>query len=195
MYNFKVFSDFSCPFCYIGFTIADKLNSERDDVQFKWYPYELDSKVPEEKGSVTNIPEEQLKIGYQRIEMLASEYGLNYNNKNWKYNTKKLHLAALYAQSVEKFYSFGREAFKAIFEDSRNVSDLEVINDIGLKAGLNIQEMNAAINDPVFMEEFIEAKNLAEVYEIDSVPTFVREDNKKVSHLKDYMSFKKDLLE
>jgi predicted DsbA family dithiol-disulfide isomerase len=194
MYNFKVFSDFACPFCYIGFTIADKLNDERDDVVFEWFPYELDPTVPE-AGSNNNFPEDQVKIAYKRIEMLGSEYGLNYNNKNKKFNTKKLHLAAMYAQSVEKFYPFAREAFKAVFEDGRNVSQLEIINNIGLKAELNIKEMNEALNDPGFMEEFLEAKNLAKVYEIDSVPTFVREDKKKIYTLKNYENFKKDLLE
>lgn len=196
MYNFKVFSDFACPFCYIGFTIADKLNKERDDVEFKWYPYELDPSVPEEGSGMKNsIPQDQLKIAYERIEMLGSEYGLKYNNKSKRFNTKKLHLASLYAQSVDKFYPFAREAFKAVFEDGRNVGTLETINDIGLKVGLNIQEMNSAIEDPVFMDEFTEAKNLAEVYEIESVPTFIREDNKKISTLKDYENFKKELLE
>ena len=195
MYNFKVFSDFVCPFCYIGFTIADKLNAERDDVSFTWYPYELDPSVAEQGGGMTGIPEAQLKIAFQRIEMLGREYGLNYNNKIKKFNTRKLHLAALYAQSVDKLYPFARQAFKAVFEDGRNVGTLEVINDIGLKAEMNIQEMNAAISDPAFMDEFIEAKNLIEIYEIDSVPTFVREDNKKISNLKDYESFKKDLLD
>jgi predicted DsbA family dithiol-disulfide isomerase len=195
MYNFKVFSDFACPFCYIGFTIADKLNEERDDVAFEWLPYELDPTAPEDGSGSTNIPEAMLKVAFERIEMLGSEYGLNYNNKNKKFNTRKLHLAAMYAQSVEKFYPFAREAFKAVFEDGRNVALLETINDIGLKAELNIQEMNSAINEPAFTEEFMEAKNAATVYEIDSVPTFVREDNVKVFTLKDYENFKKDLLE
>lgn len=195
MYNFKVFSDFSCPFCYIGFTIAEKLISERDDVNFKWYPYELNSSLSVEEGALISIPKEQLKIGYQKIDILASEYGLRYKNKTKQFNTRKLHLAAMYAQSVEKFYPFAKQAFKAIFEDARNVGKLETINDLGLKAGLNIQEMNAAINDPVFLEEFMEAKNLIEVYEIELIPTFIREDNKKIFNLKDYESFKKDLLE
>lgn len=196
MYNFKVFSDFVCPFCYIGFTIADKLNNERDDVDFHWYPYELDPGVSEEGSDISAfIPKDQLDLAFERIEMLGSEYGLNYNHKSKKFNTRKLHLASMYAQSVGKFYPFAKEAFKAVFEDGKNVGKLEVINDIGLLAGLNIQEMNAAIDDPVFMEQFIEAKNLAKVYEIDSVPTFVREDNKKIYTLKDYESFKKDLLE
>lgn len=195
MNNLQVFSDFACPFCYIGFTIADKINDEEDGVFFQWYPYELDPNVSEKGIDLTNLfPEDQLKIAFERIEMLGSQYALVFNNKTKKFNTRKLHLAAMYAQSVEMFYPFARQAFKAIFQDGKNVSKLEVINDIGLAAGLNIQEMNAAIKDPAFMEEFINAQDLAKVYEIDSVPTFVREDNQKVFTLKDYKGFKKDLI-
>lgn len=194
--KFKVFSDFACPFCYIGFTIAHKVVEENPEAEFVWYPYELDSEVPESGVSIENfIPKEQLDMSYRRIERLGSEYGLVYNNKVNKFNTGPLHRAALYAQEVGKFYPFAAEAFKAIFTDGKNVALKEVVNDIGLKAGLNIQEMTAAIEDGIFEDGMQEARDLAAAYEIESVPTFIREDGKRVTLLKDYTKFKRDLME
>ena len=194
--KFKVFSDFACPFCYIGFTIAHKVTEEYPEVEFFWYPYELDSEVPEEGSSIESyIPKEQLDMSYRRIERLGSEYGLIYNNKVNKFNTGLLHRAGLYAQEVGKFYPFAAEAFRTIFTDGRNVALKEVINDIGLKAGLNIQEMMTAIEDGSFEEGMHEAIELAAAYEIESVPTFIREDGKRVTLLKDYAKFKRDLME
>ena len=195
MTHFKVFSDFACPFCYIGFEIGDRLLSENKEVTIEWIPFILDKDVPENGSDLSDdIPRENIDIAYRRIERLGREYGLVYNNKTNKYNTNLLHIAGLYAHSVDRFRPFAREAFKAIFQEDRNVSDLEVINQIGLKAGLNILEMNEAIKDSTFYELLEESLNLAKVYDIDSVPTFVRDDNKKIFLLKDYEKFKKDLL-
>ena len=55
--------------------------------------------------------------------------------------------------------------------------------------------MNNCINSNDFDEIFEESKKLESVFEIDSVPTFIVNDNKKVTLLKDYEKFKKDLLE
>lgn len=194
--KFNVFSDFACPFCYIGLTIANKLVDENPDVEIHWYPYELDSEVPKSGTSLgDSIPKEQIDMAYRRIERLGSEYGLIYNNKVDKFNTGLLHRAALYAQEAGKFYPFAAEAFKAIFTEGRNVALKEVVNDIGLKAGLNIQEMMAVVEDGSFEDAMQEARELSVAYGIESVPTFVREDGKRILLLKEYEKFKWDLME
>ena len=82
MTNIKVFSDFACPFCYIGFSIANKLIQETPDINIEWLPYELDPDLSLEGVYLTNhIPQEQIDMSYRRIERLGSEYGLIYNSK------------------------------------------------------------------------------------------------------------------
>lgn len=196
MTNFKVFSDFACPFCYIGFTIARKMVEENPEIQIDFYPYELDMDVPEMGSSLeVSIPMEQIEMSYRRIQRLGSEYGLVYNNKTSKFNTGLLHRAALYAKEVGKFYEFSSEAFREIFTEGRNVALKEVVNDIGLKAGLNIQEMMNNIEEGSFEESMEESRDLAAAYGIESVPTFIREDGKRITLLKDYDKFKRDLME
>lgn len=195
MTNIKIFSDFACPFCYIGFSIADKLRRKNSNINIEWIPYELDSDYPLEGGDLTeSIPQKQIELSYRRIERLGSEYGLVYNNKTKKFNTNRLHKAALYARDEGRYYEFAREAFKAIFEHGKNVGEPVIVNEIGLAAGISIVEMNRCIDSGAFDEEMEEARNLASIYEIESVPTFVVDENKKVTLLKDYERFKKDLL-
>lgn len=194
--NIKIFSDFSCPFCYIGFSIANKLRHENSNICIEWLPYELDPDLsPDGSCLVDHIPQEQINSSYRRIERLGTEYGLIYNNKTKKFNTNRLHKAALYAIKEDKYYEFAKESFKTIFEYGKNVAETIVVNEIGLIAGLNIVEMNNCIDTGGFDEKMEEAKNLASVYDIDSVPTFIVNDKKKVTLLKDYKKFKKDLLD
>lgn len=196
MTHFKVFSDFACPFCYIGFEIGDRLLNEDEDITIEWIPFILDRDTPQIGSDLSDdIPQENIDFSYKRIERLGKEYDLVYNNKTKKFNTNLLHIAGLYAQSVDKFRPFAREAFRAIFKDGRNVAELDVINAIGYKVGLNLNELNDALKDPHFTELLEESLNLGKVYRIDSVPTFVRDDNKKILLLKEYKKFKKDLLE
>ncbi len=195
MTTIKVFSDFACPFCYIGFSIADRIRRENPNVNFEFYPYELEPNAPAEGYDFSDqYPLNQIEEGFKRINNLGSEYGLIYNNKTKKSNTNRLHKASLYAKKENKFYEFGKEAFKAVFEDSKNVADKKVINDIGLVAGLNIVEMNRCIDANNFYEFMEEAKNLTILYNIESVPTFILEDGTKVTELKNYEEFKKDLI-
>lgn len=195
MVNIKVFSDFTCPFCYIGFSIANRLRKENPNVNIEWFPYLLDPNSPLEGSDITEkLAKEQLDQGYKRIQRLGSEYGLVYNNKTKSFNTNRLHKAALYAQREGRYYEFAEQAFKTIFEYGKNVADPVVLNEIGLAAEISITEMNRCIDDGAFDEQVEEAKIQASAYEIESVPTFIVEENKKITTLKDYERFKKDLL-
>ena len=195
MTSIKIVSDFACPFCYIGFSIAEKLTKEIPDINIEWIPYELDPVLPIEGGDLADqIPQKQIDMSYRRIERLGSEYNLVYNNKTKKFNTHRLHKAALFARDEGKYYQFAKEAFKTIFEYGINVGEPVIINEIGLEVGINIVEMNKCIDEGFYDEEMEEAKNLWSVYGIESVPTFIVNGNRKVTLLKDYERFKKDLL-
>ena len=51
-------------------------------------------------------------MSYRRIERLGAEYGLIYNNKTRKFNTHKLHRAALYAEKEASTMSLQRKPLR-----------------------------------------------------------------------------------
>ncbi|MGO1468792.1 MAG: DsbA family oxidoreductase [Tissierella sp.] len=194
MQNIKTFMDFTCPFCYIGFSILNRLKNEEPNLEYIWYPYELSKDIPLEGKDISDkFPQGQLEKNFQRIVDLGKEYNLTYNNKNMSYNTGRVHKAALFARDSGKFYEFAKEAFDTVFEKGENIADKEVINNIGLKVGINIAEMNSCIDDGGYDEEMLEAERLSKVYEVESVPTFIVDDKRNVTELKEYREFKKDL--
>ena len=196
MTNIKVFSDYSCPFCYIGFSIIDRLKKEKPELIIEWIPYELNPDTPSQGREITkDVSPEQLEVAYKRILRLGSEYGLVYNNRIKSFNTHRLHKASQYANSKDKFYEFSKEAFKAIFEDGKNVSDPSIINEIAILVGLDSVDMNKQIDEGLFDQLMEKSKNLVSVYDIDSVPSFIVNDNNKYTTLKDYNRMVKDILE
>ena len=124
---------------------------------------------------------------------MGDEYGIEYNNINMAYNTNRAHKAALFARDEGKLYRFVEEAFKAVFEKGENIGTKEIVNEVGLRAEVNIAEMNRCIESGAYDEEMRQAKKLSSVYEVESVPTFIVDDKKNVTDLKAYDEFKKDL--
>lgn len=195
MKDIIIFSDFACPFCYIGFSIMERLNKERDDISFNFLPTILN---PDETLSGSSlyehVPKEIALEGYQRIESLGSEYGLVYNNKEKRFNTNRLHKAALYANDNNRYFEFAKLAFQYIFEYGKNIGQFNVVDEIAEKVGLNIQDMNEKIDSGYYDEKIISAENLASIYKVDSVPTFIVDGNKKPTDLQTYNEFIKELL-
>ena len=111
--NIKIFSDFACPFCYIGFSIAERLKEEHPEINIEWLPYELDPGLSEEGADLTSCsPQRKIDMSFRRIERLGSEYGLIYNNRYKKFNTHKLHKGALYAEKEGKFMNLQKKPLK-----------------------------------------------------------------------------------
>lgn len=162
---------------------------------FEWFPFELEPDAPIEGYDFSDkYPIEQIEIGYKRINRLGSEYGLVFNNKFKKANSNRVHKASLYAEKNNKFYEFSEQVFKANFEFSKNIGDVNIINEIAKSVGLDVEDMNKCIDNGDFDKHMKEAHDLVPVYNIESVPTFIVKDNKQVTTLKDYEKFKRDLL-
>lgn len=194
MNKIKVFSDFSCPYCYIGISIVERLKEENPDLEFEFYPYFLDTRIPLKGLDISKFTDqEKINKGYERIESLGEEYGLKYENKSKRFNTIRLHQASLYAKKEDKFIPFAKAAFRHIFELGKNVGEALVVNEIGLEANLNIVEMNTCIDNGEFDDIVSEAKEQKHIHEIESVPTFIMED-RKVNILKAYEEIKKEIL-
>ena len=196
MKKIKVFSDYVCPFCYIGFTIADKIvNEDKEDVEFIWYPRVLNEEL---KGDVKNLsqhmPKEQREMAYNRILSLAKEYDLSYDNKDLTFDSTRTHKASLFARDNDKFYEFSRLVFRAVFEDGENIYKKEVVDKLANQAGLDVDKMNDAVDSGYYDKELENAKLLKEELNVESVPTFILEDGTKVYNLKEYKLFKEDLL-
>lgn len=190
-----IFSDFACPFCYIGFSIMKRLKVENKEIDFNFIPYLLNPDQPLEGGDLAdNLDEKTILQGFERVELLGSEYDLIYNNKRIIFNTNRLHLASQYAQDQNKFFEFAEIAFQYIFEYGYNVADPKIINKIGIRIGLDIHEMNEKIDSGQYDDLLINSKILSENYEVDSIPTFILDEEKKPTELKSYEIFIKDLL-
>lgn len=195
MTTIKTFMDFTCPFSYLGFTILNKLRKEEPDIKHIWFPYILNPDTPlNGSSSDEKFDEEKKKQISDRLNKLGEEYGLKYNNLSCFFNTNRAHRAALYARDKDKFYDFAENTFKAVFERGENIACDEALNQIAESVGLDARDMNSKIDEGLYEDEMKKAQEAKEKYNVDSVPTFIVDETRKVTDLKNYDDFKKDLL-
>jgi len=73
-----VFSDYICPFCYIGFYRIEQLK-ENYDLEIEWRPFEIHPETPKEGAELNslNFPKEYLDMMIANIKRLADDIGIS----------------------------------------------------------------------------------------------------------------------
>lgn len=195
MKNIKVFSDYVCPFCYIGFALVKKLKEEFPDLEVSFYPFILNPSLPLEGADLRDsLDEDRINQGFKMIEMMGQQHGLVFKNKYRQFNTQRLHQASLYARDKGKIFEFSELAFKYIYEYGKNVADPLIINELALALELDSLEMNKKIDRGDYDQEMAGALELRKSMGISSVPTFIVNDDKRLVGVKDYEALKEALL-
>jgi predicted DsbA family dithiol-disulfide isomerase len=135
----EVWSDFVCPFCYIGkrrLEIALEKFEHKDEVELVFKSFELDPSA--KKKSDANIHEiiakkygisvEQAKASNNQIVAQAKAIGLNYNFEDLiRTNSFDAHRIVYYAKTEGKMNELVERILKAYFVDSLNISDHKVL--------------------------------------------------------------------
>ncbi|QED46691.1 DsbA family oxidoreductase [Cytobacillus dafuensis] len=182
----EVWSDFVCPFCYIGKSrLEHALNQfpHKDQVEVEFKSFELDPNAPDYNGkSIYEILAgkygmsiEQAKQSCEGVGKQAASVGLNFNFDGMKTgNTFDAHRLAKFAKEHGKEAEISEKLLHAYFTDSKDVGNHETLLKIAEAVGLDrnetintLQDKNAFAND-VRIDEAI-----AQQYRVTGVPYFI----------------------
>lgn len=185
--NIVYWSDYNCPYCYIGKTNLEKairdLNAE-DQVTMEMKAFELDPNAPA-KSQGTSIDRLMKKYGISEemalkqidtIEHLAEQAGLKYNLKSARFtNTFDAHRLTKYAQSryPELAEKLEEALYRAYFTDNLELADADVLKKIGSEAGIPEEEIEILLKGDDFVEEVRADEKEAADQGIQSVPYFI----------------------
>ena len=196
MLNVKIYSDFACPFCYLGLELLNRLRDEGVELDAEWFPFELDPNAPLEGMDLFQVyPEEYVLKSLDLLSKLGEPYNIKYNNKNGKFNTRRAHLGGFFAKEKGRYEEYAKAMFKAYFEDSINIGNKEELNNVVGDMGLDVDEMNTAIDSGKYDQMLEEAYDKSIEYKIQSVPTFIINDSGRVTGVRDYNRFKEEFLQ
>lgn len=176
----RVFSDYTCPWCYIGWSRLERLRSEladRVELDVRWEPFEIHPEVPEEGMPVEELPysEEQWEAMQDHLRGQAAREGLEIGKRPKVSNTHRALAAGTWVQEEdpERFPAFHRALFQAYFAEGRDLGDPEVIRSVAREAGVDVQALDRALEDgdvePALERTTEQARKLG----INGTPTFV----------------------
>lgn len=168
MMTLTIWSDFACPYCYIGETRLRRAIEElglTDEVKIDFRAYELDPTAPKEVTTTTperfamkyrlSVPEAEKQI--EHISELGRELGIDFRYKTTKYsNTRDAHRLMKLAETqydhntIEKL---NEALFAAYFTENLVLSDHEVLIEKAKSVGMDEKEVREMLNSDRYEDE------------------------------------------
>lgn len=178
--HIDVFSDYTCPWCYVGWARLEsalRRVPEGTDVDVRWRPYEIHAEVPPEGMPVEDLPysSEQWAQMQQALRRSAEDEGLEVGKRPKVSNTHRALMAGEYArvEEPERFPRFHEELFKGYFAEGRDLGDPAVVKDIARVCGLDVHRMTTALDGGEYEAAITETTETARRLGITGTPTFV----------------------
>lgn len=175
-----VYSDYICPFCYIGKRRIDKLREEFD-VDVEWKGFELHPETPKEGKDFSNFFDgSYIKMVRENVDKLAKEVNLKFKRGSLISNSKLSLKAGEFSKTKNKFDEYHEAVFKAYFQEAKDIGDIKVIIEIAKKIGLDIEELENYLKSNEADKILERHKEEAIKDGINGVPTFIIGDKKIV---------------
>ena len=170
-----LFSDFICPFCYIGFQTITNLKREFE-LDIEWRGFQIHPDWP-----ATGIPAEKIygaegsearKAAWERISSMAESCGLAMRPPSMLTNSHNALATCEYAIASGKGEEFEKRVFRAYFEEGENIGDLAVLKKLASDVGLDGDQAAEAIASPQVQSKLKSNAQLAHHHGVSGVPTF-----------------------
>lgn len=145
----EVWSDFVCPFCYIGkrrLENAMKTFPHENQIILEFKSYELDpnteatpnKSIHEYLSEKKGMSIEQAKQMNESVGKQAAEVGLTYHFDTMQHtNTFDAHRIAKYAEQQGKGIEMAERLMHAYFTESKLISDYETLITLAIDVGLD----------------------------------------------------------
>lgn len=188
-----IWSDIACPFCYIGKRNLELALNEfdlKDEVEVVYHSFQLDPNAKKEgkKDSVEQLANKygstiaQAQQMIDRVVSMAKDVGLDYNyDVLINTNTLDAHRITHFAMKFHKQKEMVEELFKAHFIEGIDIGDIDELSNIGVRVGLDGDEIKKVIDSNEFYSEVDSDKYMAVQYEIRSVPFFIFNNKYSIS--------------
>lgn len=183
--NITYWSDYACPYCYIGETNLKKAADELglDDLEIEMKAFELDPEAETvATGNIVDhfadkyrISTEQALDKINSISIMARESGIedfDYS-KVRKTNTFDAHRLTKLAADKGLGEEAAQKLYEAYFVDRKELANPETLIEVALDLGLDINEVKALLDSDLYAQEVRIDEQVARQNGISAVPFFI----------------------
>jgi len=171
-----VYSDYICPFCYLG---HHRLQRLRDSYELKinWCFLEIHPETSAEGAAIDSLgyPEEQWQKMLQNLERIANEENIPLSRLDFITNSRDALLLSEAAKQCgrDKFYAIHEKLFDAYFVDGINIGDRKQLREIAASCAIDENIIDSAWTEDKFNQRLLDNLNSARKHRIQGVPGFV----------------------
>jgi len=171
------YSDYICPFCYIGYHRIEQLKKEYNLV-IEWKPFEIHPETPKE-GALTEdlpFPKGYLEMAFANVKRLADQDGLKLKFSGKLPNSRLALYISEFARKKGKFEEFHKLVLNAYWLEGKNIGDKSLLLDLAESVGLNKKEIENYLDTDEPFKAIQKSLKELRTYGINGVPTFLIED-------------------
>ena len=157
-----------------------------------WVPFELHPEIPAE-GRLRDevLPPAYRARAEEGVNRLAAQVGLQLRLHDRLINSRPALQAAEYAREQGRFEQMHHELFRAYWDEGRDISDLAVLREVALRAGVDAAPMEAAVTANRFGDYLDAQRAEAKELMIDGIPAHVIADRYLVMGAQPYDLFQR----
>lgn len=183
--HIEIWSDISCPFCYLGKKNFEKALAEsglQDRVRITWRSFQLNPGMRTDTG-ITLYDFLKREKGWEKSDVLATESRLNEAGRSagiqYRFdqvvvaNTFRAHALLQFAEKHEKQDKVGERLFKAYFTEGKNVDDIPTLIALAGECGLDITGLEKSLAANAFDSDIAHDIAEADRLNIHGVPYFL----------------------
>lgn len=207
MIQVDIWSDFACPFCYIGKTHFEKALAqfkERDQVHITYRSFELDPNSA--KSQKQNIYEvlakkygqslEWAQKANERVIQMGKDCGLDFQmDRIVPTNSFEAHRLNQLAKEKGLQAQLQDSIFKGYFNEGLDIASENSLLQMGVRAGLEEAEIRSVLESDRFSKDVRYDEQQAQEYGISGVPFFLFNEKYGVSGAQPTEAFLEALME
>ena len=170
-----MFSDYICPFCYVGFETVRRLKPEFN-FDLEWRGFQIHPDWPAE-----GLAADQARVGgdsdsrralWERISAMAEAVGFSMRPPAVLTNSRAALAATEVARESGRDEALEERIYRAYFSEGLNIGDPAVVVKLASEAGLDSAEVADAIKSPKYELRLKNNALAANQRGVNGVPTF-----------------------
>ena len=170
-----MFSDYICPFCYVGFETMRRLKPEFD-FQLEWRGFQIHPEWPAEGIPLDKALETFAAASrdalWKRISSMAEVVGFSMKPPAVLTNSGAALAATEFARESGRDEALEERIYRAYFNEGVNIGDAQTVARLAAEAGLDAGEVADAIKSPKYEMRLKNNSLTAHQRGVSGVPTF-----------------------
>lgn len=175
-----VYSDYICPFCYIGKGLVGVLQEEFP-LTVEWLPFEIHPETPAEGVLLAEAyPELDAEEFFGELDRRGRSLGVRFAPLTLLSNSRPALEAGEFARDHGRHEAFHGAVFRRYFSEGRDIGDLEIILEAAREVGLDENELTRALETKVYAKRLEAIASAAREQGARAIPRFVIEGGETI---------------